>query len=178
MIANYCSKVFYFLKTIRYQIKYHANARIDYRQRFEGRFSIRVGKYGHLKLGKATYCRDGFSLIVDGDGNCEIANNCFFNRNVSITCLKRIKIGSYVQMGNNVVIVDHNHDFRNPKVGQYTYAPITIGNNVWIGANAVILQGTTIGDGAVIGAGAVVSGDVPARTLFYQKREGNYSPIN
>ena len=91
---------------------------------------------------------------------------------------KSIKIGNYVQMGNNVVIVDHNHDFRNPQTGQYTYAPITIGNNVWIGANAIILQGTTIGDGAVIGAGSIVSGSVSERTVFYQKREGTYSPIS
>ncbi|MRX63334.1 CatB-related O-acetyltransferase [Maribacter luteus] len=42
------------------------------------------------------------------------------------------------------------------------YAPITIGNDVWIGANAIIMDGVKIGNGAVVAAGAVVSKDVPA----------------
>ena len=46
-----------------------------------------------------------------------------------------------------------------------------IGNDVWIGAGAVILRGTTIGDKAVIGAGSIVKGNVPAGSVFYQKRE-------
>jgi acetyltransferase-like isoleucine patch superfamily enzyme len=41
------------------------------------------------------------------------------------------------------------------------FAEVIIGNDVWIGANAVILKGVTIGDGAVVGAGAVVTSDVP-----------------
>lgn len=43
---------------------------------------------------------------------------------------------------------------------------ITIGNNVWIGANAVILRGTKIGDYAVIAAGTVVTKDVPSNTVL------------
>lgn len=44
-------------------------------------------------------------------------------------------------------------------------APIHIGRNVWIGANATVLPGVTIGDHAVIAAGAVVTKDVPANTV-------------
>lgn len=40
-------------------------------------------------------------------------------------------------------------------------APVTIGNDVWIGARATVLDGVTIGDGAIVGAGAVVVGDIP-----------------
>ena len=43
--------------------------------------------------------------------------------------------------------------------------PIRVENNVWIGANAVILQGVTIGEGAVIAAGAVVTENVPAHCV-------------
>ena len=42
------------------------------------------------------------------------------------------------------------------------FAPIKIGNDVWVGARAIILDGVTIGDGAIVGAGAVVAKDVPA----------------
>ena len=44
-------------------------------------------------------------------------------------------------------------------------APISIGKNVWIGANATVLAGVSIGDGAVIAAGAVVTKDVPENTV-------------
>ena len=44
-------------------------------------------------------------------------------------------------------------------------APIHIGKQVWIGANATILPGVTVGDGAVIAAGAVVTRDVPERAV-------------
>jgi maltose O-acetyltransferase len=44
--------------------------------------------------------------------------------------------------------------------------PITIGNNVWIGGNAVICPGVTIGDNTVIGAGAIVTKDMPANSLI------------
>ena len=52
---------------------------------------------------------------------------------------------------------------------KYKCAPISIGNNVWIGANSVILRGSSIGDGVVIGAGSVVKGSVPAKTIYIQK---------
>ena len=48
---------------------------------------------------------------------------------------------------------------------------IIIGRNVWIGANTVILRGTTIGDNAVIAAGSVLKGDVAPNTVFLNKRE-------
>ena len=43
--------------------------------------------------------------------------------------------------------------------------PVTIGNDVWLGANVTVLPGVTIGDGAVVGAGSVVTRDIPPHTL-------------
>ena len=48
---------------------------------------------------------------------------------------------------------------------------IIIGNNVWIGANAIILKGARIGDNAVIAAGTVVMGDVPDNSVGYNRKE-------
>ncbi|ALO02915.1 hypothetical protein ASU28_00355 [Lactiplantibacillus paraplantarum] len=75
-----------------------------------------------------------------------------------------VSIGDDCKIANNVVIVDHDHDFRNNNNG-YQTAPVTIKNGVWIGANAVITKGVTIGDHAVIAAGAVVVKDVANRTV-------------
>lgn len=86
------------------------------------------------------------------------------------------KIGRYCSIASGVRIVNHNHplDFKgtsglffNPASGLcdgwlVDHNPLVIGNDVWIGANAVILpEVNQIGDGAVIGAGAVVNKDVP-----------------
>lgn len=48
---------------------------------------------------------------------------------------------------------------------------MNIGKNCWIGANTVILRGTTIGDNSVIGAGCVLKGEYPAGAIIIQKRE-------
>lgn len=90
---------------------------------------------------------------------------------MDITCIDHITIGDGCQFGQNVVIVDHDHNFRNEGEGALISSPITIGNNVWVGANCVILRGVTIGDNAVIAAGSVIHDDVPADSVIYQKKE-------
>lgn len=56
----------------------------------------------------------------------------------------------------------HSIDPVQRSIGVGTSAPITIEDNVWIGANATICGGVTIGSGSVIGAGSVVTKDIPA----------------
>ncbi|MBQ2611881.1 sugar O-acetyltransferase, partial [bacterium] len=76
-----------------------------------------------------------------------------------------ITIGNSVLIGHNVTLATLNHDER-PEFRQNIYPkPIKIGDNVWIGSNATILQGITIGDGAIIGANAVVTKDIPENTI-------------
>lgn len=73
-----------------------------------------------------------------------------------------IEIGYGALIGPNVTIVSSHHgiepgiDIKDQKT---THKPVKIGNNVWIGAGAVILGGNTIGNGAVIGAGSVLTED-------------------
>ena len=64
----------------------------------------------------------------------------------------------------NCVISTASHalDFEQRNKGLEIALPITIGNNVWIGANVTILPGVTIGDNTVIGAGSVVNKDIPS----------------
>ena len=95
------------------------------------------------------------------------------------SCLKYI--GAFTSIGPNIIIVPNDHrmdwvttspiaslsDFSfTDKDYMYDYCPsearkITIGNDVWIGANCIIFEGVNIGDGAVIAAGSIIRKDVP-----------------
>ena len=87
-----------------------------------------------------------------------INRNCFLDGRAGIT------IGDGVSISHNVSIITGGHDYNSPSfTGRF--CPITIGSHVWIGINAIILQGVTIGNGAVIAAGAVVTKDVPPYTV-------------
>ena len=75
-----------------------------------------------------------------------------------------IDIGDHVMVGPYAVIVSSNHSFQQTDAPMATVdhimAPVKIGNDVWIGAHAVITAGVTIGNGVVVSAGAVVTKDV------------------
>jgi len=76
-----------------------------------------------------------------------------------------ITIGSRVLVAASVTITTRQHPLELPRWGVTTDAPIAIGDDVWIGAGAVILPGVTIGTGAVIAAGAVVTSSVDPFTV-------------
>lgn len=75
----------------------------------------------------------------------------------------KIVLGTDVYIGPHVRFLASGHD--PDHLSRHVGAPITIGNKVWIGANALILPGVTIGDGCIIGAGSVVTGDIPALSV-------------
>ena len=90
--------------------------------------------------------------------------------------LRQVTIGDDVNCGPNVTIVTPVHPLlpgeRRQMLGpdgqpaHLCYArPVTIGNDVWLGANVVVTGGVTIGDGCVIGAGSVVTRDIPPFSL-------------
>lgn len=68
-------------------------------------------------------------------------------------------------LGHNVVLATINHGLELEENRKNHYAPITIGDHVWIGSNATILPGVSLGDWAVVAAGAVVTQDVLPRTV-------------
>ena len=155
-------------KVLMYKIKYAGKCTMPWIQAFGYHTELKI-KNGTARFGKEQITRGNAVFRVEG-GELVVGDKCFFNQNVSITCKKNIVIGDRCQIANNVVIVDHDHA-GSENWGSYVETPVVIGNDVWIGANVVIMRGTTIGDKAVIGAGSIVKGDVPAGKVFYQKRE-------
>ncbi|PDT22698.1 acyltransferase [Rhizobium hidalgonense] len=81
----------------------------------------------------------------------------------------KVTCGNGVRIASHASIVGFNHGFDDPDIPIHRQGVvsigITIGDDVWIGANCVILDGATIGNGAVIAAGAVVTGDIPAMAI-------------
>ena len=155
-------------KVLWLKLKYVGKCSMPLVQAFGHHTEVKI-KDGTARFGKEQITRGNAVFRVEG-GELIIGDKCFFNQNVSITCKKKIVIGDRCQIANNVVIVDHDHA-GSENWGSYVETPVTIGNDVWIGANVVIMRGTTIGDKAVIGAGSIVKGDVPEGKVFYQKRE-------
>ncbi|BFQ95201.1 acyltransferase [Enterococcus cecorum] len=134
---------------------------------------ITLDNGGKLEIGEKFKMRDGAKIRVRKGAICKIGRNTSVNCNNMIACRERIIIGNDVQFSPNVQIYDHDHDFRaegGVKAGKYKTGSIEIGNNVWIGANTIILRGTKIGDNAVIAAGSIVKGEVPTGAVIVQKR--------
>jgi acetyltransferase-like isoleucine patch superfamily enzyme len=104
-------------------------------------------------------------FYTDCGKNISVGKNVFINSGCSFQDQGGIAIGDGVLIGHNVVLATLNHDIDPRKRGTMHPAPIVIGKNVWIGANATVLPGVTIGEGAVIAAGAVVTKDVPANVI-------------
>lgn len=134
---------------------------------------ISLDKGGKLEIGENFKMRDGAKIRVRKGAVCKIGRNTSVNCNNMIACREKVIIGNDVQFSPNVQIYDHDHDFRTEggiKAGKYKTESVEIGNNVWIGANTIILRGTKIGDDTVIAAGSVVKGEVLAGTIFVQKK--------
>lgn len=132
------------------------------RSDFEGLQSVvkkLLGKSENAWINPPFYCDYGF--------NIEVGKNLFTNYNCTILDVAKVKIGDNVLIGPNVSIYTAGHPIHadTRKTGYEYGAPITIGDNVWIGGNSIILPDVTVGSNSVIAAGSVVTKDVPEWTV-------------
>ncbi len=118
-------------------------------------------------------------FLVDYGNNIYFGNHCEVNMNCTFLDDNVIRIGDNALIAPNVQIYTAFHPtnaldrFGEPRAdGSFEFcktqtAPVTIGDNVWIGGGAIIMPGVTIGDNVVIGAGSVVTKDIPDNTIAY-----------
>lgn len=98
------------------------------------------------------------------DATLDIGDGCFINDGVNICCSLGITIGPHTKFADWVVLYDT--DFHPVHPGEPVHSErIIIGKNVWIGARAMILPGSTIGDHSIIAAGTIVRGHIPPRSI-------------
>lgn len=104
-------------------------------------------------------------FYTDFGKNITIGKDVFINSGCHFQDQGGITIGDGSLIGHNVVLATINHDLDPRNNRKNHYAPIAIGNHVWIGSNATVLPGVTLGDWSVVAAGAVVTKDVPPYTV-------------
>lgn len=133
---------------------------------------------------------EGIPLIYPGvhfthTYGLSVGSGFSINTGALIDARGEVIIHNNVMIGPNVVIVSSNHDFRQTGVPMskkdHILSPVEIFDDVWVGANAIVLAGVTIQRGAVVAAGAVVTSDVaeykivggsPARVIGDRKGMG------
>jgi acetyltransferase-like isoleucine patch superfamily enzyme len=126
----------------------------------ESNRGIRIGDGVFIGRNTILSCKNGDIEVADG---ANIGFNC------ELFSASRVTIGKSVLMAAYSYVIGGDHDFSDPSKTVLeqtrTSAGVAIGDGVWIGAGAKILDGVTVGDGAVIGAGAVVRESVPASAI-------------
>ena len=143
---------------------------------------VYVDKYSRIHASKAEIVLGKNNRVMKGSYICSYVSNarkgegittgsgCWIGINTHLQSGQGgLTIGKNVLIGPNTAISTGNHDYEKthlPAIEQEFYGrPIHIGDNVWIGSNAVILGGVNIGEHSVVAAGAVVASDVASYTV-------------
>ncbi|MEH3092992.1 MAG: DapH/DapD/GlmU-related protein [Agrobacterium cavarae] len=117
---------------------------------------------------------DSFVKIkpAGGNGDVVIGSSSYINSGCVLYSGSGITIGNNVLIAANCTLAPVNHDFRDPDrlIREQGFLPskggIRVENDVWIGANSVILDGAYLREGCVIGAGSIVRGEVPSYAIM------------
>ncbi len=131
------------------------------------------------KMGKGVEIFKGCKIL--SPSKVEIGNYTFINTNCILSGHGNLRIGDFVMIGQNSYLGTGNHSYTDPltpmRLQTLTTGPINISDDVWLGANVVVLPNVTIGRGAIVGANAVVTkdvapysivGGVPAKFIKYR----------
>ena len=122
--------------------------------------------YRRFSLGERSVI-ESFSCINNAVGDVLIGDHTRIG--IHNTIIGPVTIGNHVNLAQGITVTALNHNFSdlNKRIDEQGIStqPVTISDDVWIGANAVILPGVTIGQHAVVAAGAVVTKDVPPYSI-------------
>jgi len=128
--------------------------------------SIQLGK--NCSLDRGVTLLSNQSIPVGGAPIIKIGAGTYINRNSFIYANESVHIGENCAIGPNCYITDHDHTMvsgKTPLESPLNSKPIRIENEVWIGANVIILKGVTVGRRSVVGAGSVVTKSVAEKVI-------------
>ena len=131
-----------------------------------------IGPMSRVFICKRLFLKtSGKFSVGKGVDFCYLGHLIFLDRHVNLGNFLQIKgngkvnFGKHISMGNDIIIITQNHRYSENKYDGYVVGDVLIGDYVWIGDRAIILQGVTIGEYAIIAAGAVVTKNVPAYAI-------------
>ena len=130
--------------------------------------SVRMDTPPYRKFSLGDYSVvESFSCINNAVGDVIIGDHTRIG--LHNTVIGPVTIGSHVNLAQSITITALNHNFeeRNQRIDEQGVStnPVVIGDDIWIGANAVVLPGVNIGNHSVVAAGAVVTKNVPPHSL-------------
>ena len=146
-----------YAQDICFQLNQLSPSSIDKRQRL---FKTLLGKTKRkFTIMSGFQCDYGY--------NIEIGEDFFANFNCIILDAAKVTFGDNVLVAPNCGFYTSGHplDSQTRSCGLEFAKPITVGNNVWIGGNVIVLPGVTIGDNSVIAAGSIVDRDIPSNVI-------------
>nr|WP_319250263.1 acyltransferase [uncultured Celeribacter sp.] len=127
---------------------------------FEGWIDL-PQRAGRIELGDNVRISRLVEFTVPRGGALKIGSGVFISRGVLVSAHKEIRIGEDTMLAEFVAIHDNNHGFsdrkKSIKLQPMTARPVRLERDVWIGANSVILAGSTVPEGCVVGAMSLVS---------------------
>ncbi|MHB8465901.1 MAG: acyltransferase, partial [Acidimicrobiales bacterium] len=130
-------------------------------------FDLIIPGTGEFVAGAGAEFRRGFVAEVSDGGRVTVGAGCTFTSFALIQCSTEVTIGSRVVFGQNLMIADGNHRFRDHTRHMleqgYDFRPVTIGDNALITSKCTILA--DVGEGSVIGSNSVVTKPIPAFCL-------------
>lgn len=155
-------------------LRYHS-ARVGRRLHLEGAIPEIIGE-GCIEIGDdvtiGAPCTWDLGYNLGEPPRLIIGNRVSINYRNVISVAKSVVIGDDTMIAGNVLIFDNISHPISPRrrlardhLRVHEAEPVTIGKNVWIGVNAVILRGVSIGDNSIVAAGSVVTKPVPPNTL-------------
>ncbi|MCI7122653.1 acyltransferase [Mediterraneibacter gnavus] len=161
------------LKMMIYKIVYGRRVKYNPISKFSNGYKLRLFDKSRFQSGKNIVIRDGVKIRCNNGGVVTIGDGVGLNNNCLINAMEEITIGQNTIIGQDVKMYDHDHDYKSEGKRRYTgfkTAPISIGENVWIGSGCIILKGSKIGNNCVIAASTVVKGVIPENTIIYQEK--------
>jgi len=128
-----------------------------------------IGDKGELHVDDKFHIAADFHLSIYS--RLYVGENFFANHGFRVICRKNIQIGADCRLGWDVTILDNDgHDIYIDNVKKDTVKNVTIGDNVWIGADSTILKGTSVGCDSIVGFGALVSGNYPPQSIIANRK--------
>lgn len=122
--------------------------------------SFSIGQKGCVEVGDYTLLN---GALLMAEEKLTIGHHCLVSWNVGIADSDFHPIDPAQRILDAEAINPYSSNRQRPPIGT---KPVTIGNNVWIGMNAIILKGVTIGDNSIVAAGAVVTHDIPENVVY------------